>query len=302
MTAANSKLMEQVANLNARLQQAQDDALQASDAISAPRAHSNHSEDAEMQLRHQVESLTQQLEQAQDDLKSNQAAGAPQHAQQAAGNTEEAAEIKLLNTRLNKEISELKKELVNAQQAQTGGWAHYSQQALSPRDTDSHVDHAELQQEIADLNAQLQQAHEQLQQAQVAQHAQQAAVANAAEPAVPPAQQLQEVQSQLSQVQESAAAQHAQHEAQTTGDITDLTETNSRLMQQVAELQGQAGKSQREAQHMRELVKAQHAKREEHASSLHMEIHKLQEECAARDIQVSTDHAYCLHYQKCASW
>ena len=61
-------------------------------------------------------------------------------------------------------------------------------------------------------------------------------------------------------------------------------------MQQVALLQGQTSKAQREAQHMRELVKAQHAKREKHALSLQTELDRLQQECMAKDIQVSARH------------
>ena len=57
-------------------------------------------------------------------------------------------------------------------------------------------------------------------------------------------------------------------------------------MQQVAELHEQAAKAQCEAQHMRELVKVSHAKREEHAESLQMELDQLEQQCHVKDTQV----------------
>ena len=94
-------------------------------------------------------------------------------------------------------------------------------------------------------------------------------------------------------MQDSSAAQHAQQEADSTGDITDLTQANSQLLTQVAEYKAQVVQAQQEAQsatgqlqHMRELVKAQHAKREEHAASLQAELDSLQQECKAKDLKV----------------
>ena len=190
-----------------------------------------------------------------------------------------------MNSQLQQQIRELKHELSAAQQDPTGGWTHYLQTAVAKSNTFDDADHTELQQEVTGIN----------QQPQQAQHAQQAvpdvsslAADHLSQNAQEAAQQLKQVQSQLDEVQESAAAQHAQHEAETTGDITDLTSVNGQLMQQVAELQGQVGKAQREAQHMRELVKAQHAKREEHAESLQTELEQLQQDCQAKDAQVRT--------------
>ena len=65
LTAANSKLMQQVAHLNARLQQAHTDVVRASKTSSAQGAESDSSAEDHVQLRQQVKSLTLQLDQAQ---------------------------------------------------------------------------------------------------------------------------------------------------------------------------------------------------------------------------------------------
>ena len=265
------------------------------------------------QLQGQVTSLTRQLEEAQIKRHHAEESKASQQAQRAAAdatNTEAIANLTHVNGQLMKQISELGTQLDRAQMDATS--AKHAQQADAESRL-SHEDSTQLQEQIHSLTQQLSQAQQELQKQDdsSAQHAQQDASISSShavtqtegaliEQTTNLSKKLEQSQHDLYHVQDSSAAQHAQQAADSSEDITDLTTANSRLLEQVAESQGKIVQAQRQAeaatkqlQHMRELVKAQHAKREEHATSLQAQLDSLQQECQGKHEQVRNHFVTC---------
>jgi len=298
-------LIEQVAYLNKQLEQAQFDlqraqyelsAQQAQQAAESSRDIANLAE-VNQQLRDQITDLNRQLVEALASVKEAQDAAAAQHAQQAADGASEVTNLTEENRQLRGQLSDLHSQLEQAQSE-----AQHAQHRAS----------AQHAQQVSDLSQQLQQAQHELQLAPKLHSAQQPLLntedgkadgvddkadkingSQLSEHTCTLTKQLEQTQAELTHVQDHSAAQHAQQAADSTGDITDLTQANSQLLAQVAECKAQVVQAQREAQsatgqlqHMRDLVKAQHAKREEHAASLQAESDSLQQECKAKDLKV----------------
>ena len=262
------------------------------------------------QLQSQLTSMTRQLEETQskrhhaEDLKATQQA---QRAKADATHTEAIASLTHVNGQLMKQVSELSTQL---EQAQIELQAASSAKQAQWTDAESklrHDDCVQLQEQVYSLTHQLKQAqHElQMQSDSSAKHAQHPITSGHHATTQTDAalvkqtsnlsRQLEQTKHDLHHVQDSSAAQHAQQAADNSEDITDLTTANSRLMKQVAESEDKVAQVQNEAeaatkklQHMRELVKAQHAKREEHAASLRAQLDSLQQECHRKDEQVRT--------------
>lgn len=290
-------LTEQVAHLNTQLERAQSDLQQAQYELSAQQAQqaaesrrdiANLAE-VNQQLRDQITDLNMQLVEAPAGAKEVQDAAAAQHAQQAVSQVTNLTEE---NRQLRGQLSDLHRQLEQAQSE-----AQHAQHSAS----------AQHAQQVSDLSHQheLQLAHK-LHSAQqpslntvdgkgdeVDGKADQINGSQLSEHTCSLTKQLEQTQAELTHVQDHSAAQHAQQAADSTGDITDLSQANSQLLAQVAECKAQVEQAQLEAQsatgqlqHMRDLVKAQHAKREEHAASLQAEFDSLQQECKAKDLKV----------------
>lgn len=261
------------------------------------------------QLQSQLTSVTRQLEETQskrhhaEDLKATQQA---QRAEADATHTEAIANLTLVNGQLMKQVSELSTQLEQAQIELQAVTTAKQAQLTDAESRLSHDDGVQLQEQVHSLTQQLEQAQRELQleRDSSAAHAQQQASTSGnhavtdmdgalMEQTSNLSRQLEQTKHDLHHVQDTSAAQHAQQAADSSEDITDLTTANSRLMQQVAESQDKVVQAQHEAeaatkklQHMRELVKAQHAKREEHATSLQAQLDSLQQECQNKDEQV----------------
>lgn len=255
------------------------------------------------QLQAQLTSITKQLQEAQARRHHAEDSKAAQQAQRAAADsthTEAVANLTLVNGQLMNQVSELSTQL---KQAQTELHAATSAQQADAASRLSQDDSMQLQDQVQSLTQQLEQAQRELQMHSdsSAEHAQQrpstSTQTEADEALVEQtsnlSRQLEQTKHDLHHVQDSNAAQHAQQAADSSEDITDLTAANSRLMEQVAESQDKTVQAQHEAaaatkklQHMRDLVKAQHAKREEHAASLQTQLDSLQQECHRKDEQV----------------
>lgn len=263
------------------------------------------------QLQAQLTSTTNQLQEAQAKRHHAEDSKAAQQAQRAAADsthTEAVANLTLVNGQLMNQVSELSTQV---KQAQTELHAATSAQHAQQADAAVRLSQdgsLQLQEQVQILTQQLEQAQHELQMHSdsSAEHAQQhpstSTQTEADEALVEQtsnlSRQLEQTKHDLHHVQDSNAAQHAQQAADSSKDITDLTAANSRLMEQVAESQGKIVQAQHEAaaatkklQHMRDLVKAQHAKREEHAASLQTQLDSLQQECHHKDQQV---RSYCL--------
>lgn len=301
---ASQALTEQVNHLNKQLELAQSDLQRAQYELSAQQAQQaaesrrdiTHPTEENQQLRDQITELNRQLE-AGAGMKTAQDAAAAQHAQQAADGASQVTNLTEENRQLRGQLSDLHSQLEQAQSE-----AQHAQHSASGQ-------HA---QQISDLSHQLEQTQHELQLAHKLHSAQQpslntrqgegdgvdgkADVVNGSqlsEHTCSLTKQLEQTQAELTHVQDHSAAQHAQQAADSTGDVTDLTQANSQLLAQVAEYKAQVVQAQREAQsatgqlqHMRDLVKAQHAKREEHAASLQADFDSLQQECKAKDLKV----------------
>lgn len=252
-------------------------------------------------------SLTRQLEEAQTKRHHAEELKVTQQAQRAAAeavSTDAIASLTHVNSQLMKQISELSTQLEQAQtELKDADSAKQAQQADAAQL--SHDQSVHLQEQVHSLTQQLEQAqHELLQADNSAQHAQQhpgtsgdhalnEADGALREQASNLSRELEQSQHELRHVQGSSAAQHAQQAADSSKDITDLTAANSHLLGQVAESQAKVAQAQRESEaatkqlrHMRDLVKAQHAKREEHATSLQAQLDCLQQEGHRKDQQV----------------
>ena len=297
---------EQVAHLNRQLEQAQSDLQQAQYELSAQHAQQaaesrrdiTNLTEGNQQLRDQITELNRQLEEAGAGVKTAQDAAAAQHAQQAADGASQVTNLTEENRQLRGQHSDLHSQLEQAQSE-----AQHAQHSAS----------AQHAQQVSDLSQQLEQTQHELQLAHKLHSAQQPSLntgqekgdgvdgkadgvndSQLSELTCSLTRQLEQTQAELSHVQDHSAARHAQQAADSTGDITDLTQANSQLLAQVAECKAQMVQAQREAQsasgqlqHMRDLVKAQHAKREEHAASLQADFDSLQQECKAKDMKVS---------------
>lgn len=258
------------------------------------------------QLQAQVTSLTRQLEQTQtkqhraEDLKAAQQA---RRAAADAASTEDIANLTQVNGQLMDQVSQLSSQLEQTQASLQDASSAKHAELVDVDRSFSHDDHLQLQGQVSSLAQQLEQAQHELHLTQTHSIAQREDVGgnnastqvsgDLSEQTSSLSRQLEQTQHELHHVQDFSAAQHAQQAADSTEDITDLTAANGRLLGQVAESQAQAACAQREAeaaakqlQHMRELVKAQHAKREEHAASLQAKFENLQGECEAKDKQV----------------
>ena len=298
-------LTEQVAYLSRQLEQAHSDLQQAQYELSAQHAQQAAESRRDMtnltegnqQLRDQITDLDRQLVEALAGAKEAQDAAAAQHAQQAADGASEVTNLTEENRQLRGQLSDLHSQLEQAQSE-----AQHAQHSASAW-------HA---QQVSDLSHQLEQTQHELQLAHKLPSAQQPLLnigggkgdgvdgkadqingSQLSEHTCSLTKQLEQTQAELTHVQDHSAAQHAQQAADSTGDITDLTQANGQLLTQVAECKAQVVQAQHEAQsatgqlqHMRDLVKAQHAKREEHAASLQAEFDSLQQECKAKDLKV----------------
>ena len=271
LSDVNGQLREQVAGLSKQLELQDTDSGSAQHAQQAGFGGGTHS-----QLQSEAHVLSQQLEQAQRELTHLQDFRAAQHAQHAAQSTGEIAQLTEVNAQLMAQIAAMSKQLEQAPSKQTVQ-AQHAQQASANHDSSSsgEVD-AQLQQQVFTLTQQLDQAEHELQQLRETSSAQQAQEAGEN------ATMSNDLPGDDGQVQK-----HAQLAADSNGDINDLPQANSKLLLQVAERKAQTQQAQRDAQaaagqlhHMRELVKAQHAKREE-----------LQQECNAKELQVGILHA-----------
>ena len=246
------------------------------------------------QLEAQVTSLTRQLEQSltkqhrTEDLKATQEA---QRAATDASNAEDIASLTHVNGQLMSQVAEYRSRLEQAQ-AQLQG-AENAVQADNSRGF-SDNDHLRLQEQIGQLTEQLQQAQAEssTQSLQMPDGVSGGDTSTAVNESSSLSRQLEQTQHELVHPQDSSAAQHAQQLADSAEEITDLITANSSLLQQLAERQEEVVQAQHEAEaaikqlhHMRELVKAQHAKREEHAVSLQAQLESLQVECQAKDKQ-----------------
>ena len=270
LSDVNGQLREQVAGLSKQLE------LQDTDSGSAQHAQqagfggmlggSTHS-----QLQSEVHTLSQQLEQAQRELTHLQDFRAAQHAQHAAQSTGEITQLTEVNAQLMAQIAAMSKQLEQAPSKQAVQAQHAQQASAKHGSSSSGEVDAQLQQQVFTLTQQLDQAEHELQQLREASSTQQAQEADEN------ATMCNDLPGDDGQVQK-----HAQLAADSNGDINDLPQANSKLLLQVAERKAQTEQAQRDAQaatgqlhHMRELVKAQHAKREE-----------LQQECNAKELQV----------------
>ena len=258
------------------------------------------------QLQSQLTSVTKQLEETQSKRHHAEDSKSTQQAQQAEANathTEAIANLTLVNGQLMKQVSELSTQL--ERQIEPRVVTSAKQAHLTDAESRlSHDDGMQLQEQVHSLTQQLEQAqHElQMQSDSSAEHEQHPSTddnpiaktdAALMKQTSGLSKQLEQSKHDLHHVQDSSAAQHAQQAADSSEDITDLTTANSRLMKQVAESQDKFVQAKHEAeaatkklQHMRELVKAQHAKREEHAASLQVQLDSLQQECQCKDEQV----------------
>lgn len=267
------------------------------------------------QLQSQLTSITRQLEETQSKRHHAEDSKATQQAQRAeadATHTEAIANLTLVNGQLMKQVSQLSTQLEQTQTELQAGTSAQKALLSNAESRLSHDDGMQLQEQVHNLTQHLEQAqHElQMQSDSSAEHAQQH-LSTSGNHAVTEAdgalmeqtsnlsRQLEQSKHDLYHVQDSSAAQHAQQAADSSEDITDLTSANSRLMEQVAESQDKIVQAQHEAkaatnklQHMRELVKAQHAKREEHAASLQAQLDSLQQECHHKDEQVRNTFVY----------
>ncbi|KAL0052769.1 hypothetical protein WJX82_007406 [Trebouxia sp. C0006] len=258
-----------------------------------------HLEELNKDLIFQLEGL-RQVEQSKHELHDVHASHQAQRAEQESNRV---AELQEKNTQLEGELAALHRRMQQAEQN-----LEQSRQ-IETQAASLQAHNASLQEECSAKGSQvrqllkLQEQFETSEAARQAQHVGNAGIIadltatnNQLEGHVSALnRQLEKAQSKRHQAEESTAAQHAQQaavDAANTDDITNLTEVNVQLMEQMASLNKQLEQAQADAQQAFEAASAQRSQQAymhsetSQALTEQAEFDSLQQECKAKDLKV----------------